>query len=81
NKDRVKKGLQELNSEIKDTVGQGEYSFVDVMIIFLREGIEVLLIIMTLTTMTRKVKDVKGTSSVVGGALLGLILSIGLGIT
>ena len=76
NKDRVKKGLQELNSEIKDTVGQGEYSFVDVMIIFLREGIEVLLIIMTLTTMTRKVKDVKGTSSVVGGALLGLILSI-----
>jgi high-affinity iron transporter len=34
------------------------------MIIFLREGIEVLLIIMTLTTMTRKVKDVKGTSSV-----------------
>ncbi len=81
NKDRVKKGLQELNSEIKDTVGQGEYSFVDVMIIFLREGIEVLLIIMTLTKMTRKVKDVKGTSSVVGGALLGLILSIGLGIT
>lgn len=81
NKDRVKKGLQELNSEIKDTVGQGEYSFVDVMIIFLREGIEVLLIIMTLTTMTRKVKDDKGTSSVVGGALLGLILSIGLGIT
>ncbi|MBO0377364.1 FTR1 family protein [Staphylococcus warneri] len=81
NKDRVKKGLQELNSEIKDTVGQGEYSFVDVMIIFLREGIEVLLIIMTLTTMTRKVKDVKGTSSVVGGALLGLILNIGLGIT
>lgn len=77
----MKKGLQELNSEIKDTVGQGEYSFVDVMIIFLREGIEVLLIIMTLTTMTRKVKDVKGTSSVVGGALLGLILSIGLGIT
>lgn len=81
NKDRVKKGLQELNSEIKDTVGQGEYSFVDVMIIFLREGIEVLLIIMTLTTMTRKVKNVKGTSSVVDGALLGLILSIGLGIT
>lgn len=81
NKDRVKKGLQELNSEIKDTVGQGEYSFVDIMIIFLREGIEVLLIIMTLTTMTRKVKDVKGTSSVVGGALLGLILSIGLGIS
>ena len=40
------------------------------MIIFLREGLEVLLIIMTLTTMTRKVKDHKGTSSVIGGALL-----------
>lgn len=81
NKDRVKKGLQEMNTEIKDTVGQGEYSFVDVMIIFLREGLEVLLIIMTLTTMTRKVNDVKGTSSVIGGGLLGLALSIGLGIT
>lgn len=80
NKDRVKKGLQEMNTEIKDTVGQGEYSFVDVMIIFLREGLEVLLIIMTLTTMTRKVNDVKGTSSVIGGVLLGLALSIGLGI-
>lgn len=80
NKDRVKKGLQEMNTEIKDTVGQGEYSFVDVMIIFLREGLEVLLIIMTLTTMTRKVNDVKGTSSVIGGGLLGLALSIGLGI-
>ncbi|MDO6572554.1 FTR1 family protein [Staphylococcus pasteuri_A] len=80
NKDRVKKGLQEMNTEIKDTVGQGEYSFVDVMIIFLREGLEVLLIIMTLTTMTRKVNEVKGTSSVIGGGLLGLALSIGLGI-
>ena len=39
------------------------------MVIFLREGLEVLLIVMTLTTMTRKVKDHKGTSSVIGGAL------------
>ncbi|PNZ33360.1 iron ABC transporter permease [Staphylococcus petrasii] len=80
NKDRVKKGLQEINSDIKDTIGQEGYSFVDVMIIFLREGLEVLLIIMTLTTMTRKVKDTKGTTSVVGGAILGLILSITLAV-
>ncbi|PNZ68202.1 FTR1 family iron permease [Staphylococcus croceilyticus] len=80
NKDRVKKGLQEINSDIKDTVGQEGYSFIDVMIIFLREGLEVLLIIMTLTTMTRNVKDTKGTASVIGGAILGLILSITLAV-
>ncbi|PTE70597.1 FTR1 family iron permease, partial [Staphylococcus devriesei] len=80
NKDRVKKGLQEINSDIKDTVGQDSYSFVDVMIIFLREGLEVLLIIMTLTTMTRNVKDTKGTASVIGGGILGLILSITLAV-
>ncbi|UDI77609.1 FTR1 family protein [Staphylococcus taiwanensis] len=80
NKDRVKKGLQEINSDIKDTVGQEGYSFIDVMIIFLREGLEVLLIIMTLTTMTRNVKDNKGTASVIGGAVLGLILSITLAV-
>ncbi len=46
------------------------------MIIFLREGLEVLLIVMTLTTMTRNVKDKKGTASVIGGAIAGLVLSI-----
>lgn len=80
NKDRVKEGLQDINSDIKDTVGKDSYSFVDVMIIFLREGLEVLLIIMTLTTMTRNVKDTKGTSSVLGGAMLGLILSLALAV-
>ncbi len=42
------------------------------MIIFLREGLEVLLIVMTLTTMTRNVKDKKGTASVIGGAIAGI---------
>lgn len=80
NKERVKDGLKEINNDIKDTVGTGDYTFVDVMVIFLREGLEVLLIVMTLTTMTRKVKDHKGTSSVIGGALLGLVLSIALAV-
>lgn len=80
NKDRAKEGLQDINSDIKDTVGKDSYSFVDVMIIFLREGLEVLLIIMTLTTMTRNVKDTKGTASVLGGAMLGLILSLALAV-
>lgn len=80
NKDRVKEGLQDINSDIKDTVGKDSYSFVDVMIIFLREGLEVLLIIMTLTTMTRNVKDTKGTASVLGSAMLGLILSLALAV-
>ncbi|MDQ7227210.1 FTR1 family protein, partial [Staphylococcus haemolyticus] len=80
NKDRVKDGLNDINNDIKDTVGQDGYTFVDVMIIFLREGLEVLLVIMTLTTMTRKVKDNKGTASVIGGSILGLILSITLAV-
>ena len=36
---------------------------------------------MTLTTMTRNVKDKKGTASVIGGAIAGLVLSIILAIT
>ena len=50
NKERVKDGLKEINNDIKDTVGTGDYTFVDVMVIFLREGLEILLIVMTLTT-------------------------------
>ncbi|HGZ9454817.1 TPA: FTR1 family protein [Staphylococcus aureus] len=80
NKAHVKDGLVDLNNQIKEVVGHS-YSFVDVMIIFLREGLEVLLIVMTLTTMTRNVKDKKGTASVIGGAIAGLVLSIILAIT
>ncbi len=80
NKAHVKDGLVGLNNQIKEVVGHS-YSFVDVMIIFLREGLEVLLIVMTLTTMTRNVKDNKGTASVIGGAIAGLVLSIILAIT
>lgn len=78
NKDRIKESLIKINSEIKDTVSEDAYSSIDVMIIFLREGLEVLLIILTLTTMTRNVRDTKGTTSVIGGAILGLILSLAL---
>lgn len=74
NKDRIKESLIKINSEIKDTVSEEAYSSIDVMIIFLREGLEVL----TLTTMTRNVRDTKGTTSVIGGAILGLILSLAL---
>ncbi|HCY9247314.1 TPA: FTR1 family iron permease [Staphylococcus aureus] len=80
NKAHVKDGLVDINNQIKEVVGHS-YSFVDVMIIFLREGLEVLLIVMTLTTMTRNVKDKKGTASVIGGAIAGLVLSIVLAIT
>ncbi|CAC9116798.1 high-affinity iron permease [Staphylococcus aureus] len=80
NKAHVKDGLVDLNNQIKEVVGHS-YSFVDVMIIFLREGLEVLLIVMILTTMTRNVKDKKGTASVIGGAIAGLVLSIILAIT
>lgn len=76
NKDRVKDGLSDINKDIKETVGKSGYNAIDVMIIFLREGLEVLLIVMALVTMTRQSGDKKGTTSVIGGALLGLVLSL-----
>ncbi|CAL29116.1 FTR1 family protein [Staphylococcus carnosus] len=78
NKERVKDGLSDINSDIKDTIGKSGYNAIDVMVIFLREGLEVLLIVMALVAMTRQSKDKKGTTSVIGGALLGLVLSLAL---
>ncbi|ARJ51157.1 FTR1 family protein [Staphylococcus lutrae] len=76
NKDDVKKALTTINQEIAETVGKQGYTSWDVMLIFLREGLEVLLIVMTLTTMTRQMHDRKGTVSVLGGAIAGLIISL-----
>lgn len=78
NKERVKDGLSDINSDIKDTVGKSGYNAFDVMVIFLHEGLEVLLIVMALVTMTRQSGDKKGTTSVIGGALFGLVLSLAL---
>lgn len=76
NKDDVKKELTSINQDIAETVGKQGYTSWDVMLIFLREGLEVLLIVMTLTTMTRQMKDRKGTASVLSGAVTGLIISL-----
>ncbi|WP_086428406.1 FTR1 family protein [Staphylococcus cornubiensis] len=76
NKDDVKKELTSINKDIAETVGKQGYTSWDVMLIFLREGLEVLLIVMTLTTMTRQMKDRKGTASVLSGAVTGLIISL-----
>ena len=77
-KDDVKQGLIELNKGIADTIQVQHYTSLDVMLIFLREGLEVLLIIMTLTTMTREMKDRRGTTSIISGAILGGLLSLGI---
>lgn len=77
-KDDVKQGLIELNKGIADTIQVQHYTSLDVMLIFLREGLEVLLIIMTLTTMTREMKDRRGTTSIISGAILGVLLSLGI---
>ena len=76
NKDDVKKELTSINQDIAETVDKQGYTSWDVMLIFLREGLEVLLIIMTLTTMTRQMKDRKGTASVLSGAVTGFIISL-----
>lgn len=75
-KDDVKQGLIELNKGIADTIQVQHYTSFDVMLIFLREGLEVLLIIMTLTTMTREMKDRRGTTSIISGAILDGLLSL-----
>ncbi|WP_278926083.1 FTR1 family protein [Staphylococcus auricularis] len=78
NKAKVKDGLTTINKEIAETVGKQGYTSWDVALIFLREGLEVLLIVMTLTTMTRQMDYRKGTASVLGGAVTGLVISLAL---
>ena len=78
NKDDIQAELETLNQEIKSTISKAGYTFWDAALILLREGVEALLIIMALLTVTRKTEQTKASKWIMSRSLLGIILSIAL---
>lgn len=78
NKDDIQAELETLDQEIKSTISKAGYTFWDAALILLREGVEALLIIMALLTVTRKAEQTKASKWIMSGSLLGIILSIAL---
>ncbi|WHI54405.1 FTR1 family iron permease [Mammaliicoccus lentus] len=78
NKDDIQAELETLDQEIKSTIAKAGYTFWDAALILLREGVEALLIIMALLTVTRKAEQTKASKWIMSGSLLGIILSIAL---
>lgn len=78
NKDDIGSQLETLNQEIKSTISKTSYTFWDAALILLREGVEALLIIMALLTVTRKSEQTKASKWIVTGSIIGIVLSIAL---
>lgn len=78
NKDDIGSQLETLNQEIKSTISKTSYTFWDAALIILREGVEALLIIMPLLTVTRKSEQTKASKWIVIGSVIGIVLSIAL---
>ena len=78
NKDDIGSQLETLNQEIKSTISKTSYTFWDAALILLREGVEALLIIMALLTVTRKSEQTKVSKWIVAGSVIGIVLSIAL---
>ena len=78
NKDDIGSQLETLNQEIKSTISMTSYTFWDAALILLREGVEALLIIMALLTVTRKSEQTKASKWIVTGSVIGIVLSIAL---
>ncbi|MFK5673068.1 FTR1 family protein [Mammaliicoccus sciuri] len=78
NKDDIGSQLETLNQEIKSTISKTSYTFWDAALIILREGVEALLIIMALLTVTRKSEQTKASKWIVIGSVIGIVLSIAL---
>lgn len=78
NKDDIGRQLETLNQEIKSTISKTSYTFWDAALILLREGVEALLIIMALLTVTRKSEQRKASKWIVTGSVIGVVLSIAL---
>lgn len=78
NKDDIGSQLETLNQEIKSTISKTSYTFWDAALILLREGVEALLIIMALLTVTCKSEQTKASKWIVTGSVIGIVLSIAL---
>ncbi|MFV5768190.1 FTR1 family protein [Mammaliicoccus sciuri] len=78
NKEDIGSQLETLNQEIKSTISKTSYTFWDAALILLREGVEALLIIMALLTVTRKSEQTKASKWIITGSVIGIVLSIAL---
>lgn len=78
NKDEIQSNLETINQEVKSTISKTSYTFWDATLILLREGIEALLIIMALLTVTSKSKQTKASNWIVIGSIVGIMISIAL---
>lgn len=76
NKDKINTALKELNNKVEKAVAKDHYTFMDSALIMLREGVEALLIIMALVSITKNAKQPKATRWIIVGSIIGLILSI-----
>lgn len=76
NKDEINNKLNTLNQEIKSTISKTSYTFWDAALILLREGVEALLIIMALLTVTSKSKQKKASKWIISGSVFGIVLSV-----
>ncbi|MGO2548141.1 FTR1 family protein [Mammaliicoccus vitulinus] len=76
NKDDIQAHLESINHEIKSTISKTSYTFWDAALILLREGVEALLIVMALLTVTRKSEQRKASKWIVIGSMSGIALSI-----
>lgn len=66
--------LQELSASLGQLTDQTSYTFVDAMLVMVREGLEALLIISALVALTRKA-NLRGERHIWFGAVLGLLAS------
>lgn len=75
NKNEIKKNLALINTEIKQAVSKDNYTFIDAALILLREGVEALLIIMALLSVTKKAGQRKAAGWIIVGSMIGLLAS------
>ncbi|TDL98409.1 hypothetical protein ERX27_02945 [Macrococcus brunensis] len=76
NKTDIQQDLKQLNQKIQLAISKTNYTFIDAALIMLREGVEALLIIMALISVTKKARQPKGTRWIIVGGLIGLLMSI-----
>ncbi|MCG3402394.1 FTR1 family protein [Staphylococcus massiliensis] len=76
NHESVKKDLSTLYKDIQKVVHHSEYSYIDVSLVLLREGVEVIIIVMSLSSITRTLNSRKGTVLLYSGSVIGLLLSL-----
>lgn len=76
NKEKINTSLKALNQKVEKAIAKDHYTFIDSALIMLREGVEALLIIMALVSITKNAKQPKATRWIIVGSLIGLLLSI-----